>query len=113
MDKVKFVMVGQCARCGKKYTRKPPIDAVACVCQNPDATLVTLYPTLVLPDAVYAKFSLIAELTDISVEKLVNEFLSEGARQTLAELKSMPQIVVTTKRNERKKLRGIAVLRIT
>lgn len=97
-EKIKFVMAGKCPRCGKKYTRKPPINAAACMCGNPDAILVPLHPTLIVPGRVYAKFSMIAELTDVSVEKLVSECLAEGARQTLAVFKAVPQIVVAARR---------------
>jgi hypothetical protein len=99
--KAKIVMVGNCPKCGKKYVRKLPIDAVACTCQNPDAVLVPLSPALLLSKREHAKFSKAAELAGVSVERLVNEFLAEGARQKLASLRSegmktLPQIVVTT-----------------
>jgi hypothetical protein len=92
--KVKIVMLGQCPRCGKEYTRKPPIDATVCMCQNPDAVLVPLTPALLLPKRAYAKFSSLAELTEVDVDVLVNTFLEEAARQKLEEMKLLPRITV-------------------
>jgi hypothetical protein len=96
-EKVKFIMIGECPKCGKEYVRVPIVDAAACLCKNPDAVFVPLQPALIVSKHTYAKFARISKLSGVSVEKLVNAFLAEGARQTLEKLKSVPQIVVTTR----------------
>ena len=94
---VKLVMIGECPRCGKEHTRKPPIDAAACLCKNPDAVLVPLSPALLLPARIYAKFSRLSQLAGVSVEKLVNALLEEAAKEKLKELQAFPSVVVTVK----------------
>jgi hypothetical protein len=96
-DKVKLLMVGRCPRCGAKFTRKPPVDAAACLCKDPDATLVPLAPVISLPNAEYAMFQRLSDSANVNVETLVNAFLAEGAKEKLKELQPFPQIVVTTK----------------
>jgi hypothetical protein len=103
-EKVKLVMIGSCPNCGKEYVRVSIVDAAACDCQNPDAVLVPLEPALIVSKRTYAKFAKLAQLAGVSVERLANEMLMEGARQTLEKLKltgelvKLPEIVVTTKK---------------
>jgi hypothetical protein len=101
--KPKIVMFGTCPNCGKEYQRKLPADAAACTCGNPDAVLVPLVPVLDLPSTLYKSYSKIAELAGVSVEQLVNELLTEAAReyvQKLEALKALPSLTVTVKRLE-------------
>jgi hypothetical protein len=104
-EKIKFAMVGYCERCGRRYTRKPPVDATICGCTNPDPQVVSLYPTLVLPRIITAEFSKLSKLSGVAIEALVNVALEEAARKKLAELKvkgervNMPEVVVTTRSN--------------
>ena len=100
-EKVKFLMAGKCELCGKRFKRVPPQDAARCTGKNPahEPSLVALAPFLILPAEIAKKFGLIAELADVPVEKLVNEFLMEGARQKLKELKTLPEIVVAAEGN--------------
>lgn len=95
--KPKLIMVGACPYCGKEYERSPPVDAAACLCKSPDAVLVPLVPAFVLPSSLYKRYARIAELAGVSVERLVSEMLKEAARQKLKEMKSLPQITVTTR----------------
>jgi hypothetical protein len=95
--KVKFVMAGVCEKCGKKFRRKPPTDAVACTCTNPEPTLVLLHPTLILPSSLYKRYNRIAQLAEVDVELLINQFLAESMKQKLKELKALPEIIVTTR----------------
>jgi hypothetical protein len=97
--KIKFRMVGSCPNCGKRYRRKPPIDAVACMCTNPKPTLVPLFPTLIVPTLTYKKLSTIASLTNVSTEKLVNELLTESVKQWMERQGAMPEIVVVARGN--------------
>jgi hypothetical protein len=96
-EKVKFAMVGQCPRCGKKYVRVPIVDAAACMCRNPDAVLVPLQPALIVSARTYAKFARISKLSGVPLEQLVSALLEEAARQKLEELKTVPQMIITTR----------------
>ncbi len=98
--KVKIIMFGRCPRCGKEYQRKPPADAAACVCSNPDAILVPLVPVLDLPSSLYKPYARLAELAGVSVEQLVNALLTTAAKeyvQKLEALKTLPSMIVTVK----------------
>jgi hypothetical protein len=95
--KVKLVMAGQCPKCGKEYQRKPPVDAAACMCGNPDAVLVPLQPTLIVSVRTYRKLNRIAELANIALEDFVSELLTDAARKKLEELQSFPNMIVTVK----------------
>jgi hypothetical protein len=88
MAKIRYVMVGSYPNCGEEYVRKSPANAAVCTCRNPDATLVPLKPALVLPTSIYKRYAKIAELTEVSVERLINAELEEAARQKLASLRS-------------------------
>lgn len=97
-DKVKLLMVGRCPRCGTKFARKPPVDAAACLCKKPEATLVPLAPVISLPNVEYAIFKRLSELANVNVETLVNAFLTEGAKETQSKLQGVPSLTATIRR---------------
>jgi hypothetical protein len=109
MDKkVKFVMVGQCSVCGEEFIRKPPVNVAVCLCATkaaekkglnplPEPIIISLSPALLLPVSIYKRYAKIAELAEISVERLINAMLKEGAKRKLQELneklKPLPSVV--------------------
>jgi hypothetical protein len=95
--KVRLVMFGQCPNCGAEFVRKSPCDTAVCDCQNPNPTVIPLSPVLLLPAFIYKHYAKIAELAEVSVERLVNAVLEEGAKKKLRKLQSHPEIMVTTK----------------
>jgi hypothetical protein len=100
--KIRFVMIGNCPKCGKEHVRKPPVDATVCTCKNPDAVLVPLQPALVLSSREYAKLLKISKLSGVPLKDLVNAALEEAAKRKLEALnltsQRFPQIAVTTRR---------------
>jgi hypothetical protein len=94
--KAQILVTGSCPYCGAKFQRPTLCDAAACLCRKPDATLIELKPTLLLPSALYKKYSKLAMLTECDPETLINAFLEEGARRKLREFQPLMVIAAKT-----------------
>jgi hypothetical protein len=117
-NKIRYVAVGECPHCHEQFIRPPKCTAAACLCATkaaekqglnplPEPITIPLSPALLLPASIYKRYTKLAKLAEISVERLVNAVLEEGAKKKLKELdkkqKSFPQITVTTRASKEAK----------
>ena len=78
MDKTKlrYVMIGECSKCGKELIRLPEVTIAACDCES--ATEVPLKPTILLrPSLLLRKLERLCP-PNISLERFVNALMTAG-----------------------------------
>ena len=76
MAKIRYLMVGECERCGREFVRPAPCDIAVCDCES--AREIPLQPVLILPTRMYNKFRKVADRAGVSIDLLVNKVLELG-----------------------------------
>lgn len=94
-------MLGKCSICGKKVIRKPPVDLAVCKCANPQFNAVPLKLTVSLSNDESEYLEKASQFSGVTVEKLVNAFLIEFAKEQLRMLRPFPQLTVTVRGQRR------------
>jgi len=79
MAKIRYLMVGECERCGREFVRPAPCDIAVCDCES--AREVPLEPVLILPTRMYNKFRKVADRAGVSIDLLVNKVLELGVKK--------------------------------
>ena len=79
MAKIRYLMVGECERCGREFVRPAPCDIAVCDCES--AREIPLQPVLILPTRMYNKFRKVADRAGVSIDLLVNKVLELGVKK--------------------------------